>query len=365
MPLVAIIDGERLFCPDLSATELSALRRRYRNDDSVVRMTCCDAPGFLRMSTHGILHAVHRERAGCASRESWQHQRMKLDFVLGARRAGWNADAEVDGDGWRADVLCTRGRRRVALEAQWSRQTAEVTRERTRVMLGAGIDRVAWFFQSTPRGLERGPDLPFWPVREGNGAFATSVGHDIDLPLADAVERLMSGRLCFRAQCWHPVDGFTIGVILRDDHECGHCGASMRPYRLSVWSEGMPHFMGDTATDWGSGPRDPNPWIRDTIEELRRKGHPLPLWRKVQNRRFRNLMEWRQVCPECVRALTVPSMVGAAASEPDFFYVVDVDGFELEDEPHWCDGRCDRPHNPPNWRSARLRAARSGDWLDW
>ncbi|WP_169315141.1 hypothetical protein [Cellulomonas gilvus] len=56
------------------------------------------------------------------SGESLAHRLLKLELVDAVRLAGWNAQLEVSGDGWRADVLASKptSSRRIAREAQLS-----------------------------------------------------------------------------------------------------------------------------------------------------------------------------------------------------------------------------------------------------
>lgn len=76
--------------------------------------------------------------------ESIGHRLLKLELVSAARAAGWEAELEVAGEGWRADVLATSPEcRRVAWEAQLAAITTEEIQERHKTMTGTGLE-VCW-----------------------------------------------------------------------------------------------------------------------------------------------------------------------------------------------------------------------------
>lgn len=72
------------------------------------------------------------------------HRLLKLQLASAIRDAGWYAELEVAGEGWRADVLATSpdGTRRMAWEAQLAQITVDELRERTHEdggLRGAGV----------------------------------------------------------------------------------------------------------------------------------------------------------------------------------------------------------------------------------
>lgn len=77
--------------------------------------------------------------------ETPAHRLLKTALAGAIRRAGWTAELEVAGAGWRADVLATSpdGSRRIAWEAQLASTTAAELAERTATMR-AELDGVCW-----------------------------------------------------------------------------------------------------------------------------------------------------------------------------------------------------------------------------
>lgn len=97
------------------------------------------SPGGLRFFAHDAA------QSDCPTAgESLAHRLLKLELVSAARAAGWEAELEVAGKGWRADVLATSPtRRRVAWEAQLAAITPEEIQERHTTMTSTGIE-VCW-----------------------------------------------------------------------------------------------------------------------------------------------------------------------------------------------------------------------------
>lgn len=90
-----------------------------------------------------------------------------------ARTFGWNAATEVtgktpEGEEWRADVLATKGTKRIAFEVQWSAQTDAETLRRQAQYARSGI-RCLWLFRQ--RSFPDSDEVPavriFGSVKEG------------------------------------------------------------------------------------------------------------------------------------------------------------------------------------------------------
>lgn len=117
-----------------------------------LRMTCCPAEVVLKQSARGTRFFSHKRTGACTTGdESEAHRHLKLLAVEAARAAGWHAETEVcgacpEGGQWRADVLATKGKSRVAIEIQWSGQTEDETLRRQRQYQSAGV-RGLWLLR--------------------------------------------------------------------------------------------------------------------------------------------------------------------------------------------------------------------------
>ncbi|MDF2698427.1 MAG: pSRTUE45b [Labilithrix sp.] len=113
------------------------------------------APRRLRYFAHDALDS------NCAlSGESLAHRLLKVELVHAIRAAGWDAQLEVPGDGWRADVLASdaASSRRMAWEAQLSGQTPDETVERTANLHRAGV-AVCWVTDKRASWLGSAPGV--------------------------------------------------------------------------------------------------------------------------------------------------------------------------------------------------------------
>ncbi len=88
----------------------------------------------------------HRE----ANPESLDHVRLKKAIFDICRKHGWEADVEVVGPGWKADVLAWRGDRRYAFEVQVSDQAGEKLAERSAKYRASGVTPV-WLHKAFPK----------------------------------------------------------------------------------------------------------------------------------------------------------------------------------------------------------------------
>jgi competence protein CoiA len=112
-------------------------------------LTCreCGHGLHAKVSPKGLRFFAHDRAAPTCSLvgETMAHRLLKLQLASAIRDAGWYAELEVAGDGWRADVLATSpdGARRMAWEAQLAQTTVDELRERTARMEASGVP-VCW-----------------------------------------------------------------------------------------------------------------------------------------------------------------------------------------------------------------------------
>jgi hypothetical protein len=199
MPLVAMIDGHRTVSSLLTAPAWTALQQATRARTTDVTLGC-GKPGHLRVSPLGLQFFAHNPGGTCSDHgdESEQHLRAKDIIVRAAIAAGWDAQPEVRGDGWTADVLATKGDQRVALEVQWSQQTAaEYAYRQNRY--AANAVRCVWFARHTDSIPTANPDLPVFQVTDYAPEMTVDMG-GVVMGLAEGVDALLRGRAQYRDQ---------------------------------------------------------------------------------------------------------------------------------------------------------------------
>ncbi len=196
VPLRCLDDADRSLDASLLTTAewtaLTATNRQVRH----LRTTCCGSPLVLKTSRLGTRFFAHLALGGCASGdETPEHLHLKSLAIAAARTHGWTAEAEVagitpGGEPWRADVLATRGRHRVAIEVQWSPQDDTVTRFRQARYADSGV-RGLWLFRRP--GFLADADVPALRV---TGSLSRGLAI-LGLPAADALDAVFDRRLRF------------------------------------------------------------------------------------------------------------------------------------------------------------------------
>lgn len=199
MPLRALIDGADTVGPLVADADWDRLRERVRTKNASVALGCCGAGGFLRSSKLGTKHFVHRRAAGCAgSGETYQHLWVKAEIVHACVAAGWTAETEVAGDGWRADVLARRGSAQVAFEAQWSAQDARDTLARQERYAASGV-RGCWFLRGETASPPR-RELPVFALLPSADGVAVVAHAGENYSIRRFVSALLAGEVRFRAR---------------------------------------------------------------------------------------------------------------------------------------------------------------------
>ena len=155
VPIRCIEDGQDILAFDLAEAEWLRLRDRNRSCRHL-RMPCCNSAVVLKVSPRGTRFFAHQARDGCVwSSETEAHRQVKRLVIEAARLMGWDGLPEVSGEspdceGWRADVLLSKGERRVAVEVQWSMIAEAEMLMRQQRYETAGI-RCLWLLQRSRR----------------------------------------------------------------------------------------------------------------------------------------------------------------------------------------------------------------------
>lgn len=145
MPLVAHHRDQRVEAWRLDHEEWLALKSSYR--DGGITMVCGE-PGYPKTSPNGLQFFAHKS-AACAKheggRESPEHLQTKALVAAAGESHGFEVIVESPADdrSFIVDVLLIRGSRRIAVEAQWSRQSDAEFRRRTERYHAAGYE-VLW-----------------------------------------------------------------------------------------------------------------------------------------------------------------------------------------------------------------------------
>lgn len=194
MPLRARVADREVIAPLLEDADYARLRDELRRRHQVAQLPCCDGEAFLRTSKLGTRHFVHRADRDCSGTgETLAHLWLKAEIVSGCESVGWSAQTEASGDGWRADVLASRGDARVAFEVQWSAQDEATTRERQRRYAADGV-RGCWLYRGEVAAPSR--ELPLFALKPNAGrATVVHAGHELEV--REFVARLLTRRVRF------------------------------------------------------------------------------------------------------------------------------------------------------------------------
>ncbi|BCN66502.1 hypothetical protein RE9431_49570 (plasmid) [Prescottella equi] len=196
MPLLGLVDGARTVSSLLTADEWAALKSEVRRKRCRVELPC-GAVGHVKTSRLGTQYFAHNAGGdGCSAGERAEHLLAKSIIIAAARGVGWDAEPEHRGEGWIADVLATRGKQRIVFEVQWSPQSPDEFLTRQQRYKAEGI-RCAWFARKTTGLSFPDPELPVFGLAVTDGQAHTTIEGTV-MPLADAVTRLLTGRIRFR-----------------------------------------------------------------------------------------------------------------------------------------------------------------------
>lgn len=191
-----------------------------------LRMACCDTHAvFVDLPQYRTRFVRHHPGEDCGSeRESLEHQAIKAAAAVAAQAAGWTVHIEGGGTApggqiWRADVLCSRGAERVAIEIQMSRQSLADYRRRQEIYSASGV-RGIWF--AGHKGAASNPstaDLPIFPIRveDLKADVKPSRGQNW-LPAGRFVTELLDGRW----HCREPI--LAPAAIIPEVAVCMDCG---------------------------------------------------------------------------------------------------------------------------------------------
>lgn len=212
--------GETHLAFNHNAASWQTLAVANRREKHLV-MPCCGRPVVLKTSHLGTRFFAHaRKHDSTCPTESEEHLLAKDLVARAALQAGWHAETEVSLQSRRlvADVLVTKGGRRIAFEIQWSRQKQVDTAKRHAAYTKAGV-RALWLFKQA--GYPRCKEVPaFQLVRcKESRAFYVWVwkeghGYEKNSKSAQTIElqQFVSGALAGKLK-WMPAVGLVVPVV--------------------------------------------------------------------------------------------------------------------------------------------------------
>lgn len=204
MPLRCIDDAgmcvQSHFLDEHQWAALKAAHKKQRH----LRMPCCNELAVLKTSRLGTQFFAHHRRGECTTKpESAEHLLLKSLVAQAAVKCGWTVATEVrgqteQGEEWVADVLATRGKSRVALEIQWSRQTESETYARQARYKKSGV-RGLWLFKQSDFPIDHNvPAVQIIQHERGVFEAVVKVNNDLlRLSVEEFIHHAFSGRFWY------------------------------------------------------------------------------------------------------------------------------------------------------------------------
>ena len=238
MPLRAQIGGRNVYAFDFDDAAWAVLKKTYKA--AKLCMPCCEDNGIPKTSKLNNFFFAHARRGECTSApETAEHIYLKTQMAKAAQSCGWSVVTEApgetpDGTNWVADVLCIKGRAKVALEVQLSYQTPSELVSRQLAYKSSGV-RAAWVvrhkrFKSNYIAPSRDVPIFYLPPFEVPGEPRIS---GFNLSLSAFVTALLSKRIA-----WRPIPYAYKVEYLVD--VCRRCGAEIK--QVIGWSVDVTHI---------------------------------------------------------------------------------------------------------------------------
>lgn len=197
MPLRATEDEHDVLAFALSEDEWNALKLSY--SERALLMPCCGSKAIPKTSKLGLQFFAHSKKRCDSLPESPEHEYVKFLVAKAALEAGWKVktewrDESPSGMVWVADVFCTKGKAKLALEVQLSPQTVSETERRQNRYRESGV-RCAWIMAETATKKDihyQSRDVPVFMISKPTvGEMPLVESFDIELNLF--VRSLLSG----------------------------------------------------------------------------------------------------------------------------------------------------------------------------
>lgn len=215
--------------------------------DSTFKMTCCGNQAILKTSKLGtqfFAHKVKPDNYDCSTGgETIEHMHIKYLVSKKLFECGWSVEVEKrgvssKGEEWIADIYAEKGKAKIAIEVQWSRQSFIETKRRQQVYKDSGV-RCAWLLRSgsvkdrdaiVGDFMHRTKSVPVFSIYRNKkesdspynvynvckAALEGSLGYDplgqTELELEGFIEKLVSGKIQFRPK-YSPTSQLSLDIV--------------------------------------------------------------------------------------------------------------------------------------------------------
>ena len=229
MAFTCLKDNQIIYSFAYSLSDWIALK-----EDKTASFTtsCCGSKAILKTSKLGTQFFAHKakpiDRDCASSDETPEHMHIKYLVNKKLYECGWQVQTEKrgissKGDQWVADIYAEKGKAKIVIEVQWSRQTFIETKRRQQVYEQSGI-RCAWLLRSGSKKdrdaivgdyLHNTKQIPVFSIYKnkndsGSGYSVFNVNKALEdtlvpdafvenwsLPLEFFIEKLISGKIKF------------------------------------------------------------------------------------------------------------------------------------------------------------------------
>lgn len=221
---------------------------------SIFKMTCCGNQAILKtskLSTQFFAHKVKPKNTECSTgSETVEHMHIKYLVSKTLFECGWRVEIEKRGissknEKWIADIYAEKGKAKIAIEVQWSRQSFIETKHRQQVYKDSDI-RCAWLLRSgsvkdrnaiVGDFMHRTESVPVFSIYKNkkdsdstyqvyNVSKANSERglifnplESTDLVLDDFVRKLVSGKIKFRPK-YSPISQLVLSIVKQQCWAC-------------------------------------------------------------------------------------------------------------------------------------------------
>jgi hypothetical protein len=233
----------------LGADPLTIERMRDRNRrEKLYTAKCCGAPLVIRTVQGKIPHFVHATTPSFCEGDkhvSPEHLRLQAAVAQAVAGTGWTCETEaIEKDPtsrrpiWRADVLATRSKARVAFEIQLSNPDWTAMLGRQQRYRASGV-RGLWFVK-TRKGFPAKQELPVFVVETDDDGDWVALARRWDDPyiwsdtddgdyadLVRFIQMALAGHLKW-APLQSSLDTMLRAEVLYEEHgKCGSCGRTV------------------------------------------------------------------------------------------------------------------------------------------